>query len=127
MSLDILPIRHVTVTTFDHNGDVVDSIGEHDTTYEETIILAKDKFKQLLGDNNARVSISVSSKMGGPYGYSAVSVNCSVTLSCNQDDETIQKAKMMAFQEDISFLDETMGHCMRLLNAQLAEHYRTEG
>lgn len=126
MSLHVVPIRHVVVETLDHRGDVVDSINGVDTSYEQEVALAKDKFKQLIGDANARTSVSVSSKMGGPYGFSSVSVSCSVTLTCNQDDKTIQEAKMAAFQEAVGFIDVTMPHCMALLNAQLEEHYRTE-
>ncbi len=126
MSLEVPAVRHVTVETKDHNGDVVDVIRGQDVSYEQEIVLAKDKYKQLIGDGNARTSIAVATRMGGPYGYSSVSVNCSVTLTCNQDEATIQEAKMAAFQECVEFCDTTMGHCMMLLNAQLAEHYRTE-
>lgn len=126
MSLHAAPVRHVVVETRDHQGDVVDSINGVDTSYEQEVALAKDKFKQLIGDANARTSVSVSARMGGPYGYSSVSVNCSVTLTCNQDDDTIQEAKMAAFQEAFGFIDVAMPQCMALLNAQLEEHYRTE-
>lgn len=126
MSLAIYAIRHVSVETRDQRGDVLYAIKGEDATYEQSEILMKDEYKKLIGDANARTSVSVSSKMGGAYGYSAVSINVSVTLTCNQDRKTLKAAKDACLNECVSFIDEAMPHCMAMLDAQLHELYRSE-
>ena len=53
-----------------------------------------DDFKNIIGDGNAKVNVSVD--MGIKDFGTGASAMCSVSLTCNQDYETIQKAISLA-------------------------------
>ena len=109
---------HVAQVICDHEGNL---IADHPFSWEQT--MAKDKYKALLGDGNARVSMSMSEKMGGPYGYSSVSINVSVSVNCNQDENTIAKAQDAAFTEVALGLDTWFEKAHKILNSHLAQFY----
>ncbi len=114
---------HVEVTVLDPSEQL---IAEHDNeivSYERTAVIQKDKYKKILGDSNARVSVSFSERMGGAYGYSSVSTNVTVTINCNQDTNTIRKAQEMAFEEAVGFTEDCFGKAVHMLNAHLNRYY----
>jgi hypothetical protein len=112
------PNAHLEIVVRDDNGDVIDKVGDEFASWERTIFM-KDKFRQLIGDSGARVSISVSERIGGPYGYSSVSVNVTVTLSCDQNVATVREAEQQAFQEAAGFADENIEKAYAMLEAHL--------
>lgn len=64
----------------------------------------RDRLKKLLGDCQARTSVSVSEKVSGPD-YSSVSMNVTVTLSCDQSDKALAEAQEIALSECLVFID----------------------
>ncbi len=117
---------HVEVNVLDDDGQTVSMVGDEYASYEGTVVRNRDEFKKILGDGNARVSVSLSERMGGPYGYSSVSTNVTVTLNCNQDAATIRKAQEMAFGEAAGFTEDCFGKAMDMLRHHLSQHYRDE-
>lgn len=111
----------VAVRTF-IDREPVSKINNEDVTYTQVTYEVpehmKDKYKQLLGDMQARVSMSVDEKIGGP-GYSSVGVHAAVTLSCNQDEESIKKASELAFAEAMRLVDEKVVYTYEVLLGHL--------
>lgn len=83
------------------------TIGQHiatyyDTHYEST--MNKDKFKELLGDGQARVSIGMDERIAGPH-YSSVSIRVNISVNCNQSAETIEAATELLSDEAMAYLE----------------------
>lgn len=64
----------------------------------------KDKYKTLLGDTNAKVSVGLSVKLSG-VGYSSASISVNVSLSCDQTEDTVARAKGFALDECAAFIE----------------------
>lgn len=113
---------HVSVETCDRYGDLCTDIN---LTWEATMqhTKAKETFSQFAGDGKAKVSISLSEKIGGPQ-YSSVSVMVTVSLTCNQDEETINKAAGAAHTHTISLLDSYIEDALDGLHAHLEREGR---
>jgi hypothetical protein len=100
-------------------GSLVNTIDGEDATYTEIENL-RDKYKVLLGDGQARVSLGVDERVSGPHGtYSSVSVRVSVTLSCDQSEEGISKASDLAIRKASSLLDQHLPIAVRKLRRHL--------
>jgi hypothetical protein len=89
---------------------------------ESMVVRKKDAFKKLLGDGNSRVSMALSERMSGPYGYSSVNVNVSITVTCNQDEDTIEEAAHLAFEEAVAISDDVFPKAMMLLEEHLKKY-----
>jgi hypothetical protein len=109
---------HADVLVVDGNGNTIEKVGDELVSWEKTVVRKKDEYKQVLGDGNARVTVSISEKIGA-RSYSNLSVHVSVTLRCNQDAETIRAAEDLAFQEAVAFMDDTVDRAYQLLTVHL--------
>ncbi len=110
-----VPTLTVAVDTSDRKG-TIRTIEGLPATYTE-IHYMKDAFKGLLGDAQARVSIGLDEKFPGPSGtYSSVGIRISVTVSCDQSKESIDKTTELAFDYASDFLDRHAVTAVRLLN-----------
>lgn len=91
-------------------------------SYKRSVVRTKDEIKMLIGDANARVSVSLSETVPGPYGYSNLKVSVTVTLNCDQNQKTIEQAENAALQECIAFLDTSVDTGYALLTSHLKRH-----
>jgi len=114
---------HISVVTKGLESTEIDVIDNKQATYEGTIIMP-DKFKDLLGDENARVSVSFNERMGGSHGFSSVGVTATVTINCDQSEGVISEAQEVAFRTAVDFADAHLGGAMELLEAHLSDYYR---
>lgn len=78
-----------------------------------------DKYKELVGDGNARTSITVAETIDGPRRFTSVRISCTVTLNCNQSADSIEQAKAAAFEECVVFIDEHVYKAYAVLTAHL--------
>lgn len=106
-----------------NDGDLVAEVGDKPASWERTIVRHKDEYKKIIGDGNARVSVTLSERIGAEH-YSSCSVSATVTLTCNQDQETIQRAEKMALNEGLAFLDEHVPVAWELLTQHQLLLYR---
>lgn len=81
-------------------------------TYPEGVwvLSVPDELKGILGDEKAKVSVSLGHKIGGPH-YSSVSLYVSVSLTCDQSEDSVTKAKEIATESTMSFIDEYLPGC----------------
>ena len=84
-------------------------------------MVEKDQYKAILGDGNARVSVGFDENIGDPNSYSSVKVRVNVTITCDQNRGTIQKAQEMAFQECVAFSDDAVKKGFDVLIAHLKQ------
>jgi hypothetical protein len=92
------------VTLIDRRGQIAIIDGEP-FSFVETLYMPtnKDKYKTLLGDTNAKVSVGLSVKLSGA-GYSSASISVNVSLSCDQTEDTVTRAKDFALEECAGFI-----------------------
>ena len=105
------PLIKIAVHRFaSSNGQVEDQFS-NDTIPPEEYMRAAEK---LLGDGQARVSISkeLSTKDFG----SGFGAHVSISLACNQDDDTIEKAAEKAGALAMELLEEHLGEAEELYN-----------
>jgi len=107
----------------DDRGELVTSVGGEDASRRVQMMRPSEKYRSLLGDANSKVNVNLSESLGGPYGYSSVKLSVSVTLTCNQDPDTIQLAKQYCMDECLDFLDGNIGAAYKMLNDHLKRHY----
>ena len=115
---------HVEVDV-NNDGDPLYEVNGKPASWERTIVRQKDEFKKILGDGNARTSITVSERVGAEH-YSSCSISCTVTLTCNQDKATIERAKEMALNEGLAFLDENIPVAWNMLDTHQRLLYGTK-
>lgn len=114
----------VKVHLSDQNGaPLLDAEGAP-VSYEVTHMRQKDELKALVGDGQARVSVSLSEKMSGPYGYSSINVSVTVTMNCDQSVEYVRKAEEAALQECLGFLDTAVDTGYASLTSHLARYIK---
>jgi hypothetical protein len=118
-----LPSIHIAVETKGANGEIINEVGGEPASWDRTIVSHKDKFKQLLGDGGARVSMTLNERMGGSHGYSGVSTSVTVTLTCNQSEKTIRQAADLAFEECVAITGDVFPKAKSVLEGLLREHY----
>ena len=73
---------------------------------EEEADMSADEATELIGDGEARVTVS--SDRADKYMGTGTSVFCSVTLTCNQDIETIAEAQALAGELVMGFLPDML-------------------
>lgn len=114
----------IAVETRDAYGDVIPDI---ECTWEATMqdIKAKTSLASYLGDGNAKVSVSLSEKIGGPR-YSSTSVMVTVSLACNQDHDTVDKAAKAAHVHAVSLLDSFLEDALPLMHAHIEKAEQVE-
>ena len=115
--------RRIYVTLRDAHGNPIAMIGDTVVSYTRTEMKQKDDYQKLLGDGNARVSVGLGEKIGGPYGYSSVDVRVNVTLTCNQDEGTLTNAAHLAFRECVAVVDDIVDKSMVMLRSHLERNY----
>lgn len=111
----------------DERGNVIVQVGGQDASRKVQIMRTNDKYKAILGDANAKVNVNLSESIGGPYGYSNVKISVSVTLSCDQNADSMQMAKQYCLDECLDFLQSNIGVAYEMLNDHLKMHYVREG
>ena len=126
MKLAILESR-VDVTVRGVDGEVIDRVGDTAFSYTRSEMKQKDEYQKLLGDGNARVSVGLGEKIGGPYGYSSVDVRINTTLTCNQDEETVRTAGHLAFRECVAVVDDIIDNSMLMLKSHLERNHHEGG
>ena len=85
-----------------------------------------DKYKAIMGDCSARVTVGLDESIGGPYGYSNAKIRVSVTLSCDQSEESMEKAKRYALDECLTFIEDRIGTSYKQLTDHLERYYHKE-
>lgn len=109
-----------------HRGLVVQSVGGEAASFVRTYYM-KDKFKELIGDGNARVSIGADARYNGPPGtYSSVSLRSNVTLTCDQTEKIIDTASEMALNQNLGFLDKHAPTAMAMLKSHIETIEKSE-
>ncbi len=108
----------VDVDVKDTDGNTIDSVGNEKASYTRTEVKEKDEYQKILGDGNARVSVGLDEKIGGP-GYSSVGIRINVGINCNQDCETIEKAYGLAFRECVTIMDEIVDKSIQMLRSHI--------
>lgn len=116
-------VIHVEQTLYDSDKKL---IADHPYSWEQTMTKDSDSYKKLIGDGNAKVAISINERIGGPYGYSSVGVNILVTVTCNQDENTIRAAEKLAFNEVAEAMDSYLPKAHQILCAHLGELYKDD-
>jgi len=116
-----------TVELFDADGVLIEKVNEQIASKKvKNIMRQNDHMKALLGDGNARVTVGVDEAMGGPYGYSSVKVRVSVTLSCDQNAESVTKAQQICFDQCTNFVEDNISVAHTMLCAHLKANYVKE-
>lgn len=103
--------------------EVKDKTGSTVEHKEQTVERFKDRFQSIRGDQGAKVTVSLTERIGGPYGYSQVSLGVTVSLQCHQSEDMILRAETMALEESMEFLDSNFGTAHQLLVKHLGEYY----
>lgn len=71
---------------------------------------------ELLGDGNATVTVGMDMKTSGDYG-NAAGCTVYVKLTCNQDDDSLDRANEIATDLAAKFMDEGHAKACKLLNS----------
>lgn len=111
-----------SVMAYDANGDLIPALSK-----ETKIVRTNDEYKKIIGDGNARVSVGLDESIGGPYGYSSVKLRFNITMACDQNRDSIQKASELGFQEGVQFLEDHVESAHKLLVSHLERVYTREG
>jgi hypothetical protein len=111
-----------SVSLYDARGDKIEGLST-----ETKIVRTNDAYKKIIGDGNARVSVGLDESIGGPYGYSSVKLRFNVTMSCDQNEEALEKAAELGFQDAVKFLDDHIDSAHKLLTSHLERVYTREG
>jgi len=115
--------RRTFVTVRDRDGEEIKYIGDVMASHTKTEVKTGDLYAEVYGNGAARVSVGLGEKIGGPYGYSSVDVRVNVTLTCNQDEETLTRAAHLAFRECVSVTDDIIDKSMTMLKHHLERNY----
>lgn len=68
-----------------------------------------DVYKTLIGDGDAKVSISVNAKVNGPQNtYSTINVMATIALRCGQNKETVELATDLATEDATRAVEDAM-------------------
>lgn len=110
-----------TIHVCDMAGELIDRIG--DLVISREMSMSKDTYKALLGDGSANVRVGLSEKMGGPYGYSSVRLDVSVSIRCDQSSDAISAAQTAAYNECLAFMDNHLTNTYALLKDHLEKNY----
>jgi len=91
-----------------HRGDRIDEVDGAPVSFLGEQQMG-DEYKALLGDGDAKVSISVGAKVNGPQNtYSTVNVLATVTLRCGQDKSVVELATDLATTDAIRAVEDAM-------------------
>lgn len=115
------------IEIIDHQGKVIIEVDGQQASRKVQIMRTNDRLKAILGDANARVNVSLSESIGGPYGYSNVKISVSVTLACDQNAESVTKAQQFCLDSCSEFLESNVGFAHKQLTDHLARYYVKEG
>lgn len=80
------------------------SIATYQDTHYESPMGNKEKYKDLLGDGNARVSIGMDERIAGPH-YSSVSIRVNISINCDQTESSIKEASDLLTKEAMAYLE----------------------
>lgn len=115
---------YVGVTTI-VNDWPIDSLGGRPATWEWTqrmdpkkIAAGKKgaKFSCLQDDGAAEVRVAVEEKLSGPSGtYSSVSVRIEISARCHSDEESIDAARDLLFNESLKAVAHYMNPAINML------------
>jgi hypothetical protein len=114
------------VTLYDNHGEIVSTVNGELATRTIKTMRTSDKYKSLMGDGHARVSVRMDENMGGPYGYSSVKIGINVSLVCDQNEKSIADASQACLTEAMNFIDATMPTAHKMLVEHLELIYRNE-
>lgn len=116
-----------SIDLIDPDGYPIIESGGQLASRKVQIMRDNDKYKAILGDGNARVNVGLDESIGGPYGYSSVKIRMSVTLTCDQNAESVQQAKQYCFDECMDFIEGNLGIAHKMLVDHLERFYVKEG
>ncbi len=90
---------------------------------QSTQVMTKnlDTLTAYLGDERARVRITLEERLSRPGTYSSVSLHCTVELTCGQTKKAVDATKDLALAECMTFIDANIENAMALLDAHLAK------
>lgn len=114
-----------TIHVCDRAGELIDTVGG--VLFSREMSMSKDTYKALLGDGSAGVRIGLSEKIGGPYGYSSVRLDVSVSIRCDQSQEGIEAAQVAAYNECLAFMDNNLTNTYKMLRDHLEQNYTEKG
>jgi hypothetical protein len=113
-----------TIYIMGMDGNQINDIGGEPASRE--LRMSSDRYKSMLGDGNANVRVGLSEKFAGPYGYSSVRLDVTVSIRCDQTTEAIQQAKAAAYEECLVFMDHYIGSAYTVLKDHLETHMAKE-
>lgn len=116
-----------TIEIIDHEGMIIDFVGEQQASRKIQIMRQNDRYKALMGDAHARVNVGIDESIGGPYGYSNVKIRVSVTLVCDQNEKTIKEAEKACLDECMNFIEDNIGVAHKMLKDHLDLYYQKGG
>lgn len=115
-----------TIEIIDQDRIPIASVNGEPASRRIQAMRTNDKYKALMGDGNARVNVGVDESIGGPYGYSSVKIRVSVTLSCDQNEETVKQAERACLDECLVFIEDNVGAAYAMLSNHLDLLYNRE-
>lgn len=99
--------------------DILDYDGSRLPASKEVVIMkSNDRLEALLGDGKAKIEVGIVETMGGPYGYSSVKIQATVSLTCDQSVGKLREAQACALDECLLLIDEHI----QTAHAALCEH-----
>lgn len=73
-----------------------------------------DRYREVMGDGKAWVSVPVTEKQGGP-GYSSVMVGVEICVHCDQNSETVREVADMLIADGLEIVDSHIGSAYDIL------------
>lgn len=116
-----------SVEITDPDGNVIVDVDGQSASRKVQIMRENDRYKRILGDANAKINVNLSESIGGPYGYSSVKISVSVTLSCDQNTDSVQSAQKYCLDECVEFIESNISLAYQMLTDHLKRHYVREG
>tara|TARA_Y100000310_G_scaffold283740_1_gene305961 strand:+ start:113 stop:502 length:390 start_codon:yes stop_codon:yes gene_type:complete len=108
----------IEVETFDLQGNPIDAgcYKQYDPTGGVEMVKKKtgDRYREVLGDGKAWVSVPVVETHGGP-GYSSIKVGVEICLHCAQDSEIVREVADMVIADGMEIVDNHIGNAYSIL------------
>jgi hypothetical protein len=120
-------VIEANIEIIDNDGMVIVEVDGQPASRKVQIMRQNDKYKAIMGDTQAKVNVNLSESIGGPYGYSNAKISVSVTLTCDQSTDSVQKAQQYCLDECVEFIETNIGLSHQMLVDHLKRHYVKEG
>lgn len=80
-----------------------------------------DPLATCVGDERAKVRVSLEERLSRVGTYSSVALHCEVELVCGQTKPAVEAAKALALAECMVFIDSNIEDALALLDAHVAK------